>query len=473
MDPINYSVDVQTPFQAGMAGYQAGAAIRNDQLQQQQQQLAMQQQQQQRATLQALMSNPNPTAKDYADATILIPGMKDQFKQSWDMRNTDQQQNDLSHSAQVYAALQGGQPDVAAKILTDRAAALRSSGNTADAQHAETMAGVVQAHPDLAKTMVGMQLASIPGGDKVINGATGLGTEDRAQSEEAAKQAALDAEARIKGAQAATAPQTEAQKLQASIWGNANLKSQIEERAARLGLDKDRLTSETQAKILEMNQKFGQLPDDARSLVNSSSLAATSGEQAVQQYQQLAGKIDALGGSWGTGSSAKEFLKRATGNEDAVSALKREYTRMASQGVIKLLPPGPASDKDIANAKEGIPDANAAPDVMSSYLRGMAKLSAYDAVLNNAKAEWVGQVQHLGRAKTDIVVDGTRVPAGTTFNDFARSYLASKADALNAAATVGGRSYMRFALPAAGANSAPAAAGAASATPIDIPQGDW
>ena len=471
MDPINYSVDVATPFQSMMAGYQGGAAIRNDQLQQQQQAQAIAQQQQQRATLQALMSNPNPTAKDFSNATMLIPGMKDQFKQAWDMRNTDQQQNDLSHTSQVYAALQGGQPDIAAKILTDRAAALKASGNAEDAQHAETMAGVIQAHPELAKTMVGMQLASIPGGDKVINGASGLGGEDRAQNEEPAKQAALDAEARIKGAAAATAPQTEAQKLQASIWGNANLKSQIQERAARLGLDQDRLTSETQAKILELNQKFGQLPDDARTLVNSSSLAATSSEQQVQQYQSLASKIDALGGSWGAGSSAKEFFKRATGNEDGISALKREYTRMASQGVIKLLPPGPASDKDIENAKAGIPDANASPDVMSSYLRGMSKLSAYDAVLNNAKAEWVGQVQHLGRAKTDIVVDGTQVPAGTTFNDFARSYLASKADALNAAATVGGRGYMRFALPPSGANAAPAAAGAT--TPIEVPQGGW
>ena len=89
MDPINYSVDVATPFQSMMAGYQGGAAIRNDQLQQQQQAQAIAQQQQQRATLQALMSNPNPTAKDFSNATMLIPGMKDQFKQAWDQADVN------------------------------------------------------------------------------------------------------------------------------------------------------------------------------------------------------------------------------------------------------------------------------------------------------------------------------------------------------------------------------------------------
>lgn len=471
MDPINYSIDVQTPFQAALAGYQGGAAIRNDQLQQQQQQLALQQQQVQQQTLQRLMANPNPTAKDYSDATLLIPGMKDQFKQAWDMRNTDQQQNDLSHVAQVYAALKSSQPDVAAQLLRDRAAAMLNSGRPDEARNAQTMASVAEESPELVKSIIGMKLASIPGGDKVITGASGLGAEQRASDKAPADVRTANAEASIKEATAAVAPQSEAQKLQTSVWNNANTKSQIEERAARLGLDKDRLTSETQLKLMELQQKFGQLPDDARKLVNDSALTAVSSEQQVQQYQQLAGQIDALGGSWGAGSGAHEWLKRTTGNEDAVSALKREYTRIAAQGVMKLLPPGPASDKDIANAKEGIPNANASPEVMASYLRGMAKLSAYDAVLNNAKAEWVGAVQHLGRAPKDIEIDGTKVPAGSTFNDFARTYLATKADALNAAATVGGRGYMRFALPPSAAPAAPAAP--AASAPSGGVGGSW
>ena len=217
MDPINYNIDIQTPFQAALSGYQGGVAIRADQLQQQQQQLAIQQQQAQQQAMQRLMANPNPTADDFSNATLAVPGMKDQFKQAWEMRNTQQQQSDLSHAGQVYASLQAGQPTIAAKLLTDRAAALRNSGNEADARNAETMAGVVEAHPDFAKSIIGMKLAAVPGGEKVITGAASLGAEGRAAalapsvlSKSQADASTATSDATIKGAQAAVAPTTTA-----------------------------------------------------------------------------------------------------------------------------------------------------------------------------------------------------------------------------------------------------------------------
>jgi hypothetical protein len=235
---------------------------------------------------------------------------------------------------------------------------------------------------------------------------------------------------------------------------NKELISKAADRYARLGLDIDTFTTGTKIKIAELRQKFGELPDDARKLVNEGAVTAAGAEQAVAQYADLAQKIDGLGGSWGAGSTAHEFLKRATGSEDAISGLKREYTRMASTGVLKLLPPGPASDKDVALAREGIPNANSSPEVMASYLRGMAKLSSYDAAFNNAKSEWVGAVKHLGTAKTDIEIDGVKVPAGTTFNAFARQFIEKKADQSYNAAITQRRSYMRFAKPTADAPSA-------------------
>src|SRR3954462_12338419 len=115
MDPINYSIDVQSPIQAAAQGYQLGAGIRDGQFKQQQQQAALAQQQQQAAVIKNLIANPNAGAADYANAALLVPGMREQFKQAWDQKNTDQQQNDLSHTSQVYAALQSGNPDVAVK----------------------------------------------------------------------------------------------------------------------------------------------------------------------------------------------------------------------------------------------------------------------------------------------------------------------------------------------------------------------
>ena len=435
------------PSQAFMQGVQQSTVLQDLQMKQQQQQAAMAQQQQQQKALQSLFSNPASGAQDYARVMTAIPQLSEHLKRAWDTKNTDQQQQELSNLSQWMYAIKAGQPDVASSLMRTRADAMERAGLKDQAQALKTKADIVDAHPEFAGGLMMSLAQAHPDGKKLVDNMTAMGAEKRAQDKAPVDLRTAEADATIKGAQAAVATQTEQQKLLTGVWGNANTQSLIQERSAKLGLDRDRLTSETQIKITEMNQKFGQLPDDARKLVNESTVSAVTSEQSLQQYQRLASDIDSLGSSWGSGSSAYEFLKRATGSEDVVSAIKREYTRIASQGVIKLLPPGPASDKDISLAREGVPAANASPQVMSSYLRGMAKLSAYDSVLNNAKAEWAGAVQHLGRAKSDVEIDGIKVPAGTTFNEFARGYLGKKADALMSASEIGGRGYMRFAAP--------------------------
>lgn len=448
MDPINYSsafTDLPNPGQSFVDGLKTGAGIQALQLQQAQQQANVQRSQMMQKMAAQVAANPTPQA--IAQLSIAFPEMSEQFKRSYDMMTPVQQQADLSHMTQVYAAAQNGRPDLAAQLLRDRATALTNSGDTQKAQAASTMADWVEQHPDSFKTSTGVMLASVLGPDKFASAFKNIGEEQRATQQAPFDLAKKQADAQEAQAKATVANATVPYQVAKPNIENQNLLSQIQERMARLGLDRDKLTSETQVKLTELNQKFGQLPDDARKLVNESAMAATGGEQALHQYADLANKIDQLSGSWGAFNTAGEFLKKSFGNEDARSALQKEYTRMATQGVLKLLPPGPASDKDIALAREGVPAATAAPEVMAGYLRGMAKLSSYDAALNNAKAEWAGAVQHLGRTKNDVVIDGIKVPAGTTFNEFARHYVQKKADETYNGAVVQRRSYMRFAQP--------------------------
>lgn len=218
MTPFNYSLDVQTPFQAALQGYQAGAAIRNDQAQQQQQQAALAQQQQQQEVLKKLIANPSPTADDYAAATLLVPGMKEQFKQSWDMRSSAQQQNDLQHVGQVYSAIVSGQPQIASDLLKRRADAMRNSGDDAGAKNAEAMAGVISEHPQFARSLIGMQLSAMPGGDKVIGNVAALNTDQRAQDQAPADLAKKQADAAKAGIDAKYAEQGAVLDLQKKGW---------------------------------------------------------------------------------------------------------------------------------------------------------------------------------------------------------------------------------------------------------------
>jgi hypothetical protein len=447
MDPINYSIDVASPVAAAAQGYQLGAGIRDDQAKQQALQLAQQQQQQQAKVIQSLITNPNAGASDYANAALLVPGLREQLKQAWDTRNTDQQQSHLNDVGQYFAAVKSGRPDIAAQMMTRRADAMEASnGNPADIKALRTQAEAVTAHPEFARTYLGMMLSSLPGGDKVISSATALGTDQRAEAEAPAKLATAQAEARIKGAEASVAPTKVATDI-------ANVQSQIKDRSSRLGLDRDKLTSDVQLELEKMRQKNGELPEFVAKDISSAATDAISAQQSASRMTSLADQIDKAAGELGAGVEAKtgELWKKTFGSQNDLSRIRAEYNRIvtpAAMAVYKQVASGSTSDKDIETAMTGVPKDTDSPERMSQFLRGAAKLQVYDSVLSNAKSEWLGSVRSLAKAPKDIDIDGVRVPAGTTFKAFADQYVAKKVAEQTAVSTLQNRGYMRFADPA-------------------------
>jgi hypothetical protein len=444
MDPINYSVDVQTPIAAAAQGYQLGAGMHDEQFKQQQQQAALQQQQQQAQVIRSLISNPNAGASDYANAALLVPGMREQFKQAWEQKNSDQQQSDLAHTSQVYAALKSGNPDVAVQLLNDRATALRNSGNEADAKHADAMAGVIQEHPELARTMVGLHLSAVPGGDKIVDQARQLGNDP-------ANAAKLAADASLAQTTAGVAAATAPDKVAAAGLANKDVESQIADRSKRFGLDVDKFRSETGLKVTELQDKLGQLPEFVAKDVTTAATDSIAAAQSAAKMTDLAARLDALDPASGLTAKGAEAIKRVTGNQNEVSRIRAEYNRLvtpAAMAAYKTVASGSTSDKDIETAMTGVPNDTADASTMSSFLRGAAKLQIYDSVVNNAKSEWLQAVRSLGKSKNDISVDGVTVPAGTTFKAFTDAYVAKKVQAQVNAATVAGRGYMKYATPA-------------------------
>lgn len=446
MEPINYNIDVKSPFESALGGFQSGMQLGNQANALKQQELQRQQQKQMQLDLGALATNPNAGAKDYSAMMVKYPQLSEHFKRSWDVLNAEQQQNKLNHATQVYAALQTGNSEVAIDLLNKQAEALRNSGKVEDAKAAETMARTIEINPDTAKTSSGLMLSALLGPDKFASTFGTLSEQQRAQEQAPATLATKEAEARIKGVEAANAPQKAALE-------NANARSQIDERSQRLGLDRDKLTSDVQMKMYELGQKQNQLTDDAKKIVNDSTIAAVASDQSAGQMLDLANRLEQSGASAGVAAKGTELYKSLTGNQDAVTALRQEYVRLRSTQTMKLLPPGPASDKDIQLALKGFPDETTDPQTMAKFIRGMAKLQQYDATLNSAKAEWVNSVGHLGKPKNDIEIEGVKVPAGSTFTDFSRQFMKQKTEvrqAEQAVQQVQGRSYMRFAQPQQG-----------------------
>lgn len=435
MDPINYAIDVESPFTAVAKGYQLGTGIRDDYQQQAALQQAQQQKVQQQTALMGLINNPSAGAKDYAAATLLMPQLKDQFKQAWDMKNTAQQESLLKDAGQYYSAVTSGRPDLAIQMMQKRADAMQASGgNPQEIQGLRTQAQIIEAHPEFARTHLGLMLASLPGGDKVLTGASTMGTEQRAQDQAPAKLLQANAEAGIKAVEAGVAPQKVATDL-------ANVQSQINERSQRFGLDKDKFQSELQLKIAEFKQKAGDLPEPVMKGINEATTNAVSAQQSSGRMNQLADQIDSASAQLGSGVTAKtgELWKKTFGSQDELTRIRNEYSRIvtpAAMSAYKQVASGSTSDKDIETAMVGVPSDTASPERMASFLRGAAKLQIYESVMENAKAEWLTNNKFLGKTKSDIEIDGVKVPAGTTFKQFADGYVGKKAGEMAGASLV-------------------------------------
>lgn len=443
MQPINYNIDVKAPFANAMQGVEAGFGLSNAMDKAQQQQMALAQQKQMQSDLAVLAQKPDPTAQDFAAISTKYPSLAEHFKNTWSMLSADQQQSRLGQATQVYSALNANQPEIAKQLLREQITAARNAGREQDAKTAETMLGLIDSNPKVALSSAGLMLSSVLGPEKFTSTFSTLqklpGEVQKGEAE--ATKAAWEAKD--------TPQRLELANLQTAA-NIRNLDSQISERSQRLGLDRDKAQSDVDLRLLELNQKGGKLDDSAIKIVNDSTVAAVTLNQSAGQMIDLADRLEKEGARSGLNARAIEWLKNTTGSQNYVSDLRNEYTRLRSKGILRNLPPGTATDKDVEFAAKGFPPDTANPQAMASFMRGMAKLQQWDSTLESAKAEWVNAVGHLGKPRQDIEVDGIKVPAGSTFTDFANQYmgaLAGKQSTQSAQQAVPNRSYMRWASP--------------------------
>lgn len=219
--PINYSIDVQSPFEAALGGFKIGAAGAEAQAQAQVREQAKKAQ----TELATLFTNPNATAADYERVLPFLP--KDQaaiVTQGFERKTKAQQDSDLRMGAEVYSAIKSGQPDVAIQRLIDSAAALRNSGREQDAKAAEVSAEAIKINPTGAQTTVALYVARLPGGIGYLEAADKALSTVRTEALQPAalKKSVADAD---KAVADATKAQAEATNAPAMAKADADLKA--------------------------------------------------------------------------------------------------------------------------------------------------------------------------------------------------------------------------------------------------------
>jgi hypothetical protein len=428
MQPINYLAQVADPFAQAAQGYKLGATIvdveaKRAELARQQQ--LQQQQQQQLAQEQArFFANPNPTMRDAARfASILSPEQSKAFLPYMEGISKEQQQGVLKSTGQILSALQVN-PETGIKILRERAVAARNGGDEDDASLFERIADAAAdpaRGPAMAFKALVQNTSMIPGAKEMFeNIDKGLGTA-RAEAKAPAELTKAQAEAEKAAIEAAFAERLQQAGLDEKNWNVKNLRSQISDRSARLNLDQQTTAATVAEKLSSIQKNLNDIPADTRKLINESAVTAATSKQSADQFNDLAKRIESAGGNYGVASSASDFLKKVGGFQGGMTQLKQEYTRLRNTAAIKSLPPGPATDKDIAMALSGFPSDTARADDLARFLRGMAKLQDVDASISNAKTDWLAQNNGtLTRAKNTFVAGDYSTKPGETFNDFAQ-----------------------------------------------------
>ena len=145
---------------------------------------------------------------------------------------------------------------------------------------------------------------------------------------------------------------------------------------------------------LAFGRKTGLIPELSSKLEGDyldSSRASRESSASALRYNELANQILAAGDAFGGGAQATwtEGYKELTGDTDAISTLRTRFKAVRGSAAVQNLPPGAASDADVALALQGVPPDNANATTVASFLRGLAKLEAEVSKYNQAKLKYL------------------------------------------------------------------------------------
>jgi len=367
----------------------------------------LQQKQSMQSEVAGLLDRGPISSEDISRLSVKYPQFNEQFNQIWNRQTEQQRQGQMRQASDVYAALETGSLDIAKNLLEENAVAAENGGDQRAAGAARAIAKMIDANPEAAKLAVGSRLSLMMGPEKFADTFKTLGAEQRERELQpgAIKKRAADLNL--------TKAQTNKELVSAR---------KMEAEIAKTNAEAGKVAAEAASKAMEL--KYGkpvELTTEGEKLLNKSVADAANSASLANQYDNLAGQIEDEISTAGAPGRAAEVTKRFFGSENQVTRLRQEYQRLRNSAVLTMLPPGVASDKDIEIAMGAFPSDTSNPELIASFMRGMAKLQRYDSQLNNMKAEWVSEVGNLGKSKKTISVAGETVEPGTTFNEFAES----------------------------------------------------
>jgi len=429
IQPPNYLVNMPNPQQSFVQGLQLGQGV-----------LGMQQEQQSQEQMRQVLGQlaANPSVEGITRAMIQFPSLADKLKEPLKNMSETERTARVSDFMPIYAATVSGNPELASQRLQELSQAAANSGRPLEARRFADLARIVQSNPGLGNVSVGGVLASYLGPEKFYEAFKGLSTlpSDVRQGAATAttEEAKAETERPLRQAQVRTA--------QAGAT-TAEATAGVSPEAAAADVEKKMADIE---KIrAEIPDKQGEIPESARTIVNQSAEEAWTSRSGAQRAGDLAKRFDER---WTLGQAGRAFdaLRSLIGNTSEIAQLKQQYERELTSQVLASLPPGSLSNAEQDTIRRGFPKPTDSAESIAAYLRTVQKAYQMREVFADIRGQWAAANGMSGPARRDFTIEGIEIPRGTTFLNFARSYVGLARDRLaaqEAEALARSRSYGR------------------------------
>lgn len=197
--------------------------------------------------------------------------------------------------------------------------------------------------------------------------------------------------------------------------------------AQRLALDQQ----EFGLKVQQAQEKAQQLIDGAPKLsvnmeksieksVNDSAASTNSADSMAALAQQFRQEKPTTG----LFGNASNMFAKVTGTDTALRDLRIRQNALVNNQVLRFLPPGPATDRDVEIVRQGAPTDMDNPEVVARWLDAMSNLERRSAQFNDFKAEWMSANGNPGQSRNGGQILGMDIQKGESLGSAVKRYMA-------------------------------------------------
>lgn len=202
--------------------------------------------------------------------------------------------------------------------------------------------------------------------------------------------------------------------------------------AQRLALDQQ----EFGFKMQQAKEKAQQLISEAPKLsvnmekgIETAVNNATASSNSANSMSALAQQFRAEKPTTGLFGNAQNMFAKLTGSDTTLRDLRIRQNALVNSQVLKFLPPGPATDKDVEIVRQGAPTDMDNPETVARWLDAMANLERRNAQFNEFKAEWMSANGNPGQSRNGGQILGLDVKKGESLGSAVKRYMSMNTDA--------------------------------------------